>query len=119
MPISRTVKTSTPQKCSSASLTDADLEAFDINAHESLNVIATLRAEEFSHTIFESFTVMRSDKTVVELCEGGAERQVTAENRKEYLSLARTARLHESSNQIEAVMANLENRPPEFTDDPA
>merc|ERR1711871_1934699 len=42
-----------------ASLTDADLEAFDINAHESLNVIATLRAEEFSHTIFESFTVMR------------------------------------------------------------
>ncbi len=24
-----------------------------------------------------------------------------------------------SSNQIEAVMANLENRPPEFTDDPA
>jgi len=90
-----------------ASLTDADLEAFDINAHESLNVIATLRAEEFSHTIFESFTVMRSDKTVVELCEGGAERQVTAENRKEYLSLARTARLHESSNQIEAIRRGI------------
>ena len=45
-------------------------------------------AETFEHIIFETFETLGSDDRKVELTKGGAQKDVTFENREEFCDLA-------------------------------
>jgi len=66
-----------------------------------------INEENFSSIIFENFTTVLSDKTVVELKENGESEPVTFENRVEYVELVKACRLSESKEQIEAIKQGL------------
>ncbi len=85
----------------------ADVRAVDINFAQSLDQLSKMNQEEFSASIFETFTTTRSDKSVVELKEGGSEINLQFADREEFIQLKWQARLNESSEQLEAMMKGL------------
>jgi hypothetical protein len=53
-----------------------DLRDIDLSTAESLEKIEQMELEEFTSTIFETFTTLMSDKSMVELTEGGCDKPV-------------------------------------------
>lgn len=84
-----------------------DLKAIDFSTCESLERLSEMDKEMFEAHVFQTFTAVLSDGTLVELVPEGKERSVTYDDRKEYVSLARLARLSENMLQMKAIMRGM------------
>ena len=93
-------------------LDETDLAAFDEMACQSLQKMADCEAEGideelFSELFFESFTAQLSNGIEVEVCEGGANLDVTFTNRRKFCELVMATRLAEGRAQTHAVLRGL------------
>ena len=93
-------------------LDSSDLAAYDEMVCQSLFKIEHIELEGvdedlFDDLIFETFTCQLSHGAEVELCAGGAARDVTWNNRAEYCHLVQKARLKESRTQARAVLRGI------------
>ncbi len=84
-----------------------DLKAIDFSTCESLERLSEMDKEMFEAHVFQTFTAVLSDGSLVELVPEGKERSVTYDDRKEYVSLARLARLSENMLQMKAIMRGM------------
>ena len=91
--------------------TREDFEGIDVKAasFQKLRDIHLYGVDEtsFRDTFFETFTTESTDKRPVELVPGGAEKEVTFENRHFYCDLVVQYRLHEFDQQAAAVRRGL------------
>mmetsp|Transcript_8955 Transcript_8955/g.19720 ORF Transcript_8955/g.19720 Transcript_8955/m.19720 type:complete len:350 (+) Transcript_8955:1474-2523(+) len=98
--------------------TREDLEGVDFSVVQSVEMLRRMdlsgggldteaQAALFQRTFFETFTTSSSDNRTVELLPGGADVEVTFENRKQYCDLVIHYRLHEFDTQAAAVRAGL------------
>ena len=90
----------------------SDLAAFDQMVCQSLHKIKHIDEEGideslFGELIFETFTTQLSNGTHVELCDSGAEIDVTWANRARYCELVMRARLRESRAQVHAMLRGI------------
>jgi len=95
----------------------SDLAGFDEMVNNSLFKIEHIEDEGvdeelFSDLIFESFTTVLSNNVEVEICEGGANFDVTWHNRARYCELVRRMRLQEGRAQTHAMLRGLNSMLP-------
>jgi hypothetical protein len=92
------------KKIVGAELNMNDLRAVDKFTYqvleETLENAKTYPADVFDSVIAETFTVYQSNQQQVELCPGGAEKNVTHANVNEYIELATQALLNEGDKQM-------------------
>lgn len=91
-------------------LAQSDVEGIDWSLCESLKYLETLAADTAtapSEVLYESFTSILSDGTIVELKPGGRNLPVTKENVKEYVRLVKATRLQECKPQVEAMLQGI------------
>jgi hypothetical protein len=92
--------------------TREDLEGIDKFQVMSLDKMRNIHLDgidssSFSYTFFETFTAITTDGRTIELVPGGAEKEVTFENRNYYCDLVEQYRLHEFDRQAAAVRRGL------------
>ena len=61
----------------------------------------------FAYVVMETYTTLSTDDRTVELVPGGAERDVTFQDRSEYADLVENYRLHEFDVQIASLRRGL------------
>lgn len=91
-------------------LAQSDVEGIDWSLCESLKYLETLAADTTTapnEVLYESFTSILSDGTIVELKPGGRNLSVTKENVKEYIRLVKATRLQECKPQVEAMLRGV------------
>jgi hypothetical protein len=96
----------------------SDLEAFDAMCLQSLDKLRHIDdegvdASTFSDVIFETFVTQLSDGSDVALLPGGAGLEVTYDGRLEFCDLVQQARLHEASQQCDAILQGLSSLVPQ------
>lgn len=85
-----------------------DLNEFDDGIQAEIKPLIECKKEEFNELFGERFfTTYLSDGTQVELEEGGAERDLTYENRLEYAKRTLYVRMNECSKQCEAIRQGI------------
>jgi hypothetical protein len=85
----------------------ADLKAIDFSTVSSLEKILEMDRDVFEASVFETYTTLLSDKTVVELVPGGKEKTVSYDERTQYVALVQQCRLNESASQMKAIQRGI------------
>ena len=84
-------------------IAEEDLQEIDKGVFELVRFFKTSDKETLENDIFQTFTVLLSDKTMVELIPDGRNVRVTADNKVEFISKVLEARIEESALQIAAI----------------
>ncbi|KAJ9471066.1 putative E3 ubiquitin-protein ligase HERC2 [Diplonema papillatum] len=98
----------------------ADLDGFDRLCYQCVENLASLSATGVTEDMYnrtfttETFSTQLSDGAVLDLIHDGSNVNVTYDRLTEYASLVSTARLNESSLQIDAIRKGLCRTIPEF-----
>lgn len=91
----------------------SDLEAIDTFSYKMFDEVANahtrsgVNEETFTNLIDLTFTATSADGREVELIPGGKDMKVTWQNRKEFVRLLESFRLHEFDVQVEAIKIGL------------